>query len=225
MKVSVIMPAYNESKRILPVIKTTLKSPFVEEIIVIDDGSKDNTSKVVKKVKNKKIRLFTLKKNGGKSNAMKYGLKKSKKDYVLFLDSDLIGLKKEDVNRIVSPVVKNRVDLTLCLHANSPWRIYGLDYLSGLRCIKKSHLGDFSFLDKISGFGAEVSMNRLILEKKLKIGIVDLPNVASPVSKEDGNSVIGKFFLIGKQAVNTAGGVFPAIKMIFKMKKNSIKLD
>lgn len=218
------MPAYNESKRILQVIEATLKSSFVEEIIVVDDGSRDNTSNVVKKIKNKKIRLFTLKKNGGKSNAMKFGLKKSKNDYVLFLDSDLIGLKKEDIDKIVSPVIKNEVDLTLCLHANSPWRIYGLDYLSGLRCIKKSHLEDFSFLDKISGFGAEVSMNRIILEKNLKIGIVDLPKVVSPISKEDGNSAIGKFFLIGKQTIKTAGGLFSAIKMIFRMKKNSVNL-
>lgn len=224
MQVSVIMPAYNEAKRIVPVIKTTLKSSFIKEIIVIDDGSKDNTSKLVKTIKNKKLRLFTLRKNKGKANAMKYGLRRSKQEYVLFLDADLVGLKKEDIDKIILPVLNQRVDLTLCLHGNSPWRIYGLDYLSGLRCIKKSYLDKFSFLDNISGFGAETSMNKLILKKKLKIGVVDWPKVISPVAKEDGNSAISKFILIAKQAIKTGGGFFNIIIMIMSMKKNSVYL-
>lgn len=224
MNVSVIIPAYNEAKRILSVLNTALKSPLVNEVIVIDDGSKDGTSNLVKKIKNKKLKLFILKKNKGKSNAMKYGLKKAKEEYILFLDADLIGLQKEDLNKIILPVLNKKVNITLCLHKNSPWRFYSLDYLSGLRCLKKSYLGDFSFLDNIPGFGAEVSMNKIILNKNLKIGIVDLPNVLSPIKKEDGNSTIGKFFIITRQAIKTCGGFFSAIKMIFKMKQNSVFL-
>jgi len=223
--VSVIMPAFNEEKRIGKVISVVLKSPYIRELIVVDDGSKDGTFETASKIKHKKLKVFALKENKGKSHAMKYGLKKSKEEYVLFLDSDLVGLKISNLGKIILPVLKGKVDVTFCMHGNSPWKFYKIDYLSGLRCIKKSLLGNFSFLDNISGFGAETSMNKLIIRKNLAIGVVPWKNVVSPTKKEDISFAFMKYLKIGNAARKTGGGYIKLFSMIRKLKRQSVYLE
>ena len=91
IKLSVLIPAYNEGKRIrdnLEYTKKILNSLKIDyEIILINDGSRDNTLKEAKKVKN--IKILTYNKNLGKGNALKYGFQNSKGDLVCFLDADL----------------------------------------------------------------------------------------------------------------------------------------
>lgn len=83
-KVTVIIPAYNEAKRILNVIIPALKCRLVKEVIVIDDCSKDNTSEVVRGIKDKRLRLIRHKKNTGKTLALKDGVDNAKTKYILF---------------------------------------------------------------------------------------------------------------------------------------------
>ena len=64
-----------------------LNIPF--ELIVVDDGSKDHTFNEAKLVKDKRLRVLHYTKNGGKGNAIRYGLKHVKGDLVTFIDSDL----------------------------------------------------------------------------------------------------------------------------------------
>jgi len=93
MQISVVIPAYNEAKRIEPTLKKImafLGSRFNKyEIIVVDDCSKDNTSKVVARFKNKNLRVLRNKKNKGKGFSVKRGILNSKYSLVLFSDSDL----------------------------------------------------------------------------------------------------------------------------------------
>ena len=88
MKLSVIVPVYNEQGTVDLVLKKLAKERIVNEIIVVDDGSTDSTWKKIKKVKSKKIQAFQ-KENGGKGSAVRYGLKKVTGDYVLIQDADL----------------------------------------------------------------------------------------------------------------------------------------
>lgn len=88
--VSVIIIAYNVENYISKCIKSVEKQDYKNlEIIVVDDGSTDETSKVVQNMslKDKRIRLF-CKKNGGPSSARNYGLDISKGKYILFVDGD-----------------------------------------------------------------------------------------------------------------------------------------
>ncbi len=90
-KLSVLIPAYNEGNRIynnLEYTKKTLNSLKIDyEIILINDGSKDNTLNEAKKVKG--IKVVSYNKNLGKGNAVKYGFQYTKGDLICFLDSDL----------------------------------------------------------------------------------------------------------------------------------------
>lgn len=87
---SIIIPAYNEAKRIGPTLKTILaylnKKPWKTEIIVVDDGSKDKTAEVVKRYRGVRI---IRQKNTGKGGAVRHGMLAANGKWRLFCDSDL----------------------------------------------------------------------------------------------------------------------------------------
>jgi glycosyltransferase involved in cell wall biosynthesis len=89
---SIIVPVYNEEKTILKILEKLEKlkfSKFEKEIIVIDDGSTDNTKNILDKNKNLYNQLYSNIKNEGKGSAVKVGLQKCSGEYVVFQDGDL----------------------------------------------------------------------------------------------------------------------------------------
>ncbi|MCC7570107.1 glycosyltransferase family 2 protein [Candidatus Micrarchaeota archaeon] len=109
MKLSVIVPVYNEQETVDLVLKKLVKARSVNEIIVVDDGSTDNTWKKIKKVKSKKIQAFQ-KENGGKGSAVRYGLKKVTGDYTLIQDADL-EYDPVDIKYLVEATKKDNVEV------------------------------------------------------------------------------------------------------------------
>ena len=90
--VSVIVPAYNEAKVITKTIDSLLLCNYHHfDIIVIDDGSTDDTSKIVEEKygKNPQIKLFT-RQNSGKLESMNYALSHTKSDIVIIIDADTL---------------------------------------------------------------------------------------------------------------------------------------
>ena len=88
--VSVIIPAFNEEKSIERTINSIKKSEYPEkklEIIVVDDGSKDNTFKIAKKMESDIVKVFT-KENGGKGSALNLGIKHSRGEIIITMDAD-----------------------------------------------------------------------------------------------------------------------------------------
>ena len=95
-KISILIPAFNEEDKIIPTIKETLntfeKIGYEYEIVIIDDGSIDNTYNKVQENLNifkGRVKIERYKSNIGKGFATKYGFKFVSGDYVLFLDADL----------------------------------------------------------------------------------------------------------------------------------------
>ncbi len=107
--VSVIIPAFNESKTVADVVKTALSLDYVTEVIVVDDGSKDNTGEIAKKAGAK---IFSHLRNMGKGSALKTGFKVSKGDIVAFIDADLKNLTSEKVDKIIKPILEDKADIT-----------------------------------------------------------------------------------------------------------------
>ena len=92
MFLSVVIPAYNEEKRIPATLKS-LKEYFKDkdykyEILVVVDGAKDNTAQVVKDAGVPNLRLIDNQKNCGKGCVVKQGMLEAKGDYRLFMDAD-----------------------------------------------------------------------------------------------------------------------------------------
>lgn len=86
--VSVVIPTYNRSNIVKETIESTLSQTYTDlEVIVVDDGSNDDTRSVIKHISDSRIEYY-YKDNGGPSSARNLGLIKSKGRYISFLDSD-----------------------------------------------------------------------------------------------------------------------------------------
>ncbi len=85
---SVIIPLYNKANFVKKTIESVLAQTYNEfEVIVVNDGSTDNSLEVVGKMNDSRIRVFT-KENGGVSAARNFGMEKAQYEYIAFLDAD-----------------------------------------------------------------------------------------------------------------------------------------
>ena len=86
-KVSVIVPTYNRAERLEGTLRSIVSQTYQDfELIVVDDGSTDNTSKVIESFPS--AQYLPLKKNSGVSKARNIGLACAKGEFICFLDSD-----------------------------------------------------------------------------------------------------------------------------------------
>ncbi|WP_065080045.1 glycosyltransferase family 2 protein, partial [Clostridium coskatii] len=117
--VSVIVPAYNHEKFVGECIESIIKQTYENiELIIVNDGSKDNTSQVVKKYENKcKQRfnrfIFIDKKNEGICKTLNRGIKESSGKYICFLASDDLMLNS-CINDLVNYYINNSVERIIC---------------------------------------------------------------------------------------------------------------
>ncbi len=89
-KISVIIPAFNESENIVNSIKSALNVNYPKdkiEVIVVDDASIDDTYEQAKKMEGKNVKVFT-KEHGGKAKAVNFGIKKASGEIIMVLDAD-----------------------------------------------------------------------------------------------------------------------------------------
>lgn len=110
MKLSIIVPVYNEEKTILQILEKVRNAhlPVVNEIIVVDDGSTDSTREKLAKVKDAKVILH--KKNQGKGTAVKTGIKNAKGDYILIQDADL-EYNPNQIKDLLKPILENKAQV------------------------------------------------------------------------------------------------------------------
>ena len=109
MKLSIIIPAYNEEKTILKVInkvKSQRIGKLRKEIVVVDDFSQDGTGKILSGIKSKDIKIFFHKKNMGKGAAIRTALSNAAGDIILIQDADLEYSPKEYPG-LLKPILKN----------------------------------------------------------------------------------------------------------------------
>ena len=112
MKISIIIPCYNEESTILKILNKVndQKKKFDLEIIVSDDGSKDSTLDLLEESNYLYDKLIKSDKNEGKGAALKKGIKASSGEIVIFQDADL-EYDPSDYNRLIEPFIKNNADV------------------------------------------------------------------------------------------------------------------
>lgn len=184
LKVTCIIPAYNEAKTIAGVVKTCLQTPEIGEIIVVSDGSKDKTNEKLKKLQNskklkgenEKLKIIRLSKNRGKGYAISRGVKAAKNELLLFLDADLINIKPYHLSSLIQPVMTGEVDMTIADLKTDFTKPSSLIWpFSGQRCLSKKQI--LPILKEISKtkYGIEVVLN----EKFRKKRVVVIPFIAN----------------------------------------------
>ena len=105
-KLTVVIPARNEEMHIANVIKNIQKCELVSEILVVNNNSKDNTRKLALE---HGARVINCKKVG-KGYAMEMGIKYASGDLILFADADIDNYNENFVNKMITPLLKNRCD-------------------------------------------------------------------------------------------------------------------
>jgi glycosyltransferase involved in cell wall biosynthesis len=184
METIAIIPAYNEEKNIGHVLSVLTDVALIKKVIVVSDGSTDDTVNVAKSYG---VEIIELKENRGKGGALKAGLDNFQADVVLFMDADLLGLTEKHVLNLVEPVINDEADMTIGIFEKG--RIATdlaqkmAPYLSGQRALKFSLLEKISDLD-VARFGVELALNRFMESSNIRVKEVLLYDM-SHVMKEE----------------------------------------
>ncbi|WAW15626.1 glycosyltransferase family 2 protein [Peptostreptococcus equinus] len=212
MFTSVIIPAYNEESRIKSTLDGIKDIEKIDEIIVVDDGSSDNTKKVLESYNCEKLKFHIQNLNKGKGRALEIGLKMldSRAEIVVFLDGDL-GSTSVEVIKIIEPVINGECDVCIAqfrpaskkggmgfvkrLARDSVYKQTGVILnatISGQRAFKRQVIEKFESIP--DGYGVEVGMTIDILKwgYRIKEVIVDMTH------NETGRDLSG-FIHRGKQ--------------------------
>jgi glycosyltransferase involved in cell wall biosynthesis len=106
--VSIVIPAYNEAATIQEVLRRVAGVPFRHEVIVVDDGSGDDTADIVARVDG--VQLIRRLENRGKGAAVRDGIAATIGDIVVIQDADL-EYDPKDLPRLIEPLVTDRADV------------------------------------------------------------------------------------------------------------------
>jgi len=125
MKLSVIIPVFNEAKTVEEAIKRVEAVDIEKEIIVVDDGSTDGSLVISAELANKgRIKLIQHQKNLGKGAAIKSGLKQAVGDIIIVQDADL-ETNPQDFYKLIEPIVNGETQAVFGFRiANEPLSIY-----------------------------------------------------------------------------------------------------
>jgi len=110
MKLSVVIPAYNEINTIKEIITKIKSIKIPKEIIIIDDFSQDGTREFLEKLNDSQIKIFFHKKNYGKSHGVRVGIKESKGDIIIIQDADL-EYDPQDYYKLVRPIEQGKAKI------------------------------------------------------------------------------------------------------------------
>jgi glycosyltransferase involved in cell wall biosynthesis len=182
MNLTAIIPAYNEAKTVADVVRVA-KAAGIERVLVVSDGSSDQTAAVAKAAGAEVLELFP---NRGKGGAVLAGAQAASSTHLLLLDADLLQLKPEHLTALLEPVRTGRADTTAGLFSGggliTDFGNRATPFWSGQRVIPKATLLAAKHL-ATSGYGVEMAINDQIALEQLKLEYVNLHGV-SQVMKE-----------------------------------------
>jgi len=177
-QITAIVPVYNNQKTIRRVTEILLKCSFFTEIIVVNDASQDNSSKILKKIKknhpaSKKLKILNLTHNHGKAPAIEKAISISKTPIIMNIDADLAKLKKEHVFNLKNAFFKSGADLVIAAKRYHPdlfLRQWFVDSLAGERIFYKKNIQHVrKLLRKNICRGYEQVINFAHRNKKIKM--------------------------------------------------------
>lgn len=177
--VAVIIPAYNEGKRIANVLLAAIESKLATEIMVVSDGSTDNTAEVARRFK---VRVIDTTSNLGKGGAMALGVASTQARIVAFVDADLVGLEGEHIDAIIQPLLDRKCDM--CVGVFRGGKIWSdaaqriAPFLSGQRAMRREIFEAVPNIAEIR-FGIETAITETAKRRKAKVLRVPLRGVSN----------------------------------------------
>lgn len=110
MKLSVIIPCYNEKETILEILRRVEAVELDKEIVIVDDGSTDETREILKSVSPTEAAVYFHERNQGKGAAIRTGLQHVSGDIVIIQDADL-EYDPQDFYELIKPIVEGRAEV------------------------------------------------------------------------------------------------------------------
>jgi glycosyltransferase involved in cell wall biosynthesis len=173
--ITALVPCYNEATRITHVLRPLIASKFIDEIIVIDDGSTDGSAAVVRKF-DPKIKLIRNPSNIGKSGTISKGLIASASGTVFLIDADISGLKTYHLDKSIEIFFQKKLDMLFLPVKSEYFNAYtqaiGWNVLAtGERIIRKNLLTPY--LKQFSkGYALEMFINQLGKKNNWKMDVI-----------------------------------------------------
>jgi glycosyltransferase involved in cell wall biosynthesis len=180
-EVGVIIPAWNEEHDLRPVLETVGPVDWLAKIVVVDDGSTDDTLSVARDCAKKYPRMVVehLPDNQGKAAAMLAGMRAltQEVDTVIFLDADLIGLTADHLARLYSPVKDRQCEMSVAIFKDGYWRTdmsqRFAPNLNGQRCLPLEAAEHAIGPLAESGYGVEIGLTLYARRNKWRLQYVD----------------------------------------------------
>ena len=150
MKLSIIIPCYNEYSTILSLIKAVKKAPVVnKEIIIVDDGSNDGTRNILADITDPQIRVIFHKINQGKGAALRTGFREASGDICIVQDADL-EYDPQEYPLVIQPILEGKADV-----------VFGSRFQSGRphRVVYFWHRIGNGFLTLMSNFFTDLNLS------------------------------------------------------------------
>ena len=191
---SAIVCAYNEEANLSAVLDGLLGAAFIQEIIVVDDGSKDRTAEIMQEYSQlERIRPIYLTPNQGKGNAMAEGAAAASGDILLFVDADLMNWDASYAIQVLQPVLDGKADMAIGypLREHDAWDSADLlriqRWLSGERAVWKTDLLPLLPKMRPSRFGVETLINMHYKTRHQPIRMIKLKGLLHLLKFEKGS--------------------------------------
>lgn len=181
---SVIIPAHNEEKTIEKVVEVAMSHPLVSEVIVVDDGSTDNTAQAARNIG---ADVISLPENLGKASALSAGVNKAENEFLFFIDADVTGLTHEIMDAAITPVAQGRYDMFIAVVERDEKVLEKipeeLHLLGGTRVLSKRVWNNVPPQYR-KGFQIEIALNYFVEHSGGKIGKTIFPTF-NHIKKEE----------------------------------------
>ncbi|WP_269623080.1 glycosyltransferase family 2 protein [Prochlorococcus marinus] len=223
MKLSVIIPCYNEVRTINRIIDAVKKSSVInQEIIVVDDGSDDGTTQILKNISDPELNILFHTKNRGKGAAIRTGISEATGDICIIQDADL-EYDPQEYSLMIEPIISGKADVVFGSRFKSSrphrvvyfWHSVGNGFLTLLSNIFTDlNLSDMETCYK--AFRSEIIKSIIIRENRFGFE----PEITAKLSKmnvriyETGISYYGRRYDEGKK-IGWKDGVW-AVYCIFR---------
>ena len=207
-QIAAIICAYNEEKTIQSIIKEVVRIPIFDEIIIVNDGSKDSTGKLINSLMSEySFKSIHLTKNKGKGFAMATAAEQCHSEILVFLDADLSNLRESHVHQLIRPLIAQKADMVIgqATETMISYKVNPFRDLSGQRAMRRNTIAPILQRMKVSGYGVETLLNMYFRANKKQISYVRLDKLFHPTKfeKKKNGPAIREFVLEGRQILKT----------------------
>lgn len=177
MKISALVPAYNEARNILRVLEPLRQVAAITEILVISDGCTDETATLAAGLE--RVKVVSLPHNLGKTQALLRGAMQARYATLLFCDADLMHLQAQHLRDLIDKYCEG-FDMVIMDKGGQPWVfksfLQSVPAVSGTRILDKAHFFSIPFRER-DRFQCEIRINDYFLEHGLRIAVTPAESI------------------------------------------------